>query len=581
MQDAASYTAALAAGSIFVVKGTNLSPSGLGSGGVLSFGFPLPANSNGVSINFTPTSGGSATSAYLVYLYNASGTNQLAAILPSSLAPGNYNVTVTSGGVSSASFVVSVVKSKPAMFTLDQAGDGLAIVQNFVSASQTDEDLYVSGVLGQSTVSPAYPGQTLIAWATGLGPITTGDNTAAPVLNVASSSNVQVIVGGMTIAPAFAGRAPGLAGEDQIDFVLPANVPTGCAVSFQISANGVTSAPTYIAIAPNSTAGACVQPGFTLSQLQAIQNGLFSGSGASTFTGGSFLIENFSTTESIPGVGTASATIGLAGGEFLKYTGFQLDGYISYANAFAATNSCQFIPIVASTTTSTTSSSPIPTGSATLLDAGKITLTGPSGSGISALPFTETNNAYSLSISEQISGIPTIPGMQNNGTIIGGQYMLSGAGGKDVGPFTGLVNLGSLLTITGGLPTTVNRGAGLTLKWTGGNSSDLVIIEGLAANASSTITASGTTFTENGAEFVCTTTAGTGGFTIPASITSQFPALNPASTTTGTALSLLAVFSATNPSTGNGIFTAPLTAGGNVSAYFLGYVGATNTPVWQ
>ena len=71
-------------------------------------------------------------------------------------------------------------------------------------------------------------------------------------------------------------------------------------MSFQISANGVTSAPTYIAIAPNAAVGACVQAGFTTSQLQAIQNGLFTGSSAATFTSGSFLIENIATTETIP-----------------------------------------------------------------------------------------------------------------------------------------------------------------------------------------------------------------------------------------------------------------------------------------
>jgi uncharacterized protein (TIGR03437 family) len=48
---------------------------------------------------------------------------------------------------------------------------------------------------------------------------------------------------------AFAGRA-GYAGEDRINFTLPANVPTGCAVTLQISVNGVLSAPTSIAIAP-------------------------------------------------------------------------------------------------------------------------------------------------------------------------------------------------------------------------------------------------------------------------------------------------------------------------------------------
>ena len=209
----------IAEGSIFVVKGTNLSPSGLGSGGLLSFGFPLPANSNGVSINFTPTSGGSPTSAYLIYLYNSGGTSQLAAILPSSITPGNYNVTVTSAGVTSAPVAVSVVKSKPAMFTLDQAGDGLAIVQNYVSASETDEDLYVTGVLGGSTVSPAYPGQTLIAWITGLGPISSGDNTAAPVLN---DGGLFQCAGHRRRHGHHANiRWPGagtLAGEDQVDF---------------------------------------------------------------------------------------------------------------------------------------------------------------------------------------------------------------------------------------------------------------------------------------------------------------------------------------------------------------------------
>ena len=142
---------------------------------------------------------------------------------------------------------------------------------------------------------------------------------------------------------------------------------------------------------------------------------------------------------------------------------------------------------------------------------------------VSALPFYGNFNAYSLSISRRFPASPLFRACRTMGTIIGGQYTLTGSGGKDVGPFTGLVNLGSPLTITGGLPSTVNRSAGLTLSWTGGNSSDLVIIEGLAVTTSSTTTASGITFfTENGGEFVCTTTAGGGGFTVPASVTSQF-----------------------------------------------------------
>ena len=52
--DAASYTKNIAQGSIFVVKGTNLSASGF-----TQFGFPLPTTSpsGGVKITFTPDVG--------------------------------------------------------------------------------------------------------------------------------------------------------------------------------------------------------------------------------------------------------------------------------------------------------------------------------------------------------------------------------------------------------------------------------------------------------------------------------------------------------------------------------------------
>ena len=575
--DAGSYTAQIAEGSIFVVKGSNLSPSGLGTNGDLSFGFPLPTTSNGVSIAFTPASGGSPTDAYLIYLYNTGGTNQLAAILPSSLAAGNYNVTVTSGGATSSAFAVTVVKSKPEAIAVNSQGNGLAIVQNYVSASETDLDLYVKDVLNGEYVSPAYPGQTLIAWGTGLGPITTGDNTAAPVLNVTTSSNVQVIVGGMAITPVFAGRAPGLAGEDQIDFVLPANVPTGCTVSFQISANGVTSAATYIAIAPSAGSTACVQAGFTTSQLQGLQEAQFGiGSAASTLTTGVFYMEDFSETLTSPITGTTTGTYGVAGGEFLQYSGFQLGSYAT-SNPYTVTNSCQVIPLniqsSSSTSTSTSNSSPIVTGSARALDAGTLTLTGPSGSNITNLAFTDTSNLYSLLIG--------IPGLQSNGTLIGGAYMLKGAGGKDVGAFTANVTLASPLTITGGLPTTVTRSAGLTLNWTGGNSSDIVYVSGLSEITNTTTTASGFNFTETGAEFICSTTAGAGGITIPASITQQLAAVNPNTTSSGsTGVSSLSVYS-TPSSTANATFMAPLTAGGNVTSYFFAFSGALNSPIWQ
>src|SRR5258708_25864338 len=90
VQDAASNTPSIAQGSIFIVKGTNLSTSGY-----TPFAPPRPTvSSGGVKVTFTPAGGATGTDAYLVYLYNQSGVNQIAGILPSTVAVGNYNVTV-------------------------------------------------------------------------------------------------------------------------------------------------------------------------------------------------------------------------------------------------------------------------------------------------------------------------------------------------------------------------------------------------------------------------------------------------------------------------------------------------------
>ena len=245
--DAGSYTKNIAQGSIFVVKGTTLSASGF-----TQMSFPLPTSSSGVKITFTPAAGGAGTDAYLVYLYNQGGVNQLAGILPSGVAAGNYNVTVTNGTVS-APFATQVVQRKLGLITADSSGSGLAVIQNYISAAQLDIDRFTTFSSGGFTFSPSRPGQILIAWATGMGPVTGGDNTASPGFDFnANGVNVKVIVGGVSITPLYAGRAPGLAGADQINFALPSNIPTGCTVSFQVSVNGALSNPSFIAIAPDA-----------------------------------------------------------------------------------------------------------------------------------------------------------------------------------------------------------------------------------------------------------------------------------------------------------------------------------------
>jgi uncharacterized protein (TIGR03437 family) len=498
-----------------------------------------------VKITFTPVAGGSGTDAFIVYLFNQNNVNQLAGILPSTVAPGNYNVTVTNGTASNQ-FPTTVVANKLALFTQDQSGTGLGAIQNYISQTVVDLNRLTTGSVNGTTISPAHPGQPVIAYGTGLGGYAAGDNTASPVFDFRSSLNIRAIVGGMSIPVDYAGRA-GYAGEDQINFTLPANVPTGCAVMLQISVNGVLSSPVSLAIAPDANSSACVMPGFTADQLKSLDQG------NSIVTGG-FSITQFGIT--VPQVGSVKSNS--IGGGFAQLTGFQLSSAAQLNIAVIQQGSCQVIQ-------STSSGSGTATGSLTYLDAGNVTVTGPSGSNLSSLALTKTNNSYGITSIEG-SSIP-IPG-QTNFSLPAGNYTLNGGGGPDVGSFNASMALPTALTVTGGLPTSQNRSSSMTLNWTGGNSSDLVEIIGSGSTTSGTapnITTATTTF-------YCITTAGQGTFTVPSSILTQVPA----STANNQGNLIVASGNA------NSTFTASLPKlGGSVTGVFSSFVGTGGQINWQ
>ena len=140
----------------------------------------------------------------------------------------------------------------------------------------------------------------------------------------------MAIVGGVNIPVDYAGRA-GYAGEDQINFTLPSNIPTGCAVSLQISVNGKLSAPTSISIAPDANSSACVFPGYTTAQLQKLDNG-------GTITAGGFSITQFSI--SVQG---QNAKFDSIGGGFSQLNGFQLASAAQANVNVIQSGSCQVI----------------------------------------------------------------------------------------------------------------------------------------------------------------------------------------------------------------------------------------------
>ncbi len=533
--DAASYTTGLAPGGFFYINGTNLSPTASNV-----FNLPRPTTTpDGMKVTFTPAAGGAGTDAYIYYEITSGGNSQISGIVPSTLAPGKYNVTVTNGSQASAAVQVTLTASKFELFTQNQGGTGLASVQNYISQTQVDLNSFTTGTGKSTTISPAHPGQYLLAYGTGMGAVSGADNVASPSHNFLSDGvNVQVIVGGMSIPAAYAGRA-GYAGEDQVNVQLPGNVPTGCAVPFQVSVNGTLSAPTFIAIAPDAGSSACVAPGFTLSQLQSLDAGT------------SILSGNFSiATTTISAGSLGSVTSNSASGSFTQYTAF-LPPFFSYTPGLIST---QTIGACTLTHSQNVSNNATIGATGVGLDAGTVTLTGPAASNIGTQTFKEdaTSKGYSLSLAT--SGVPV--GLGGTGTITAGQYSVSGAGGKDVGKFSANLTLASPLFTPAALPTTVTRSSGVTVSWTGGASSDPVTVSG------------GSSSTTDIWFFVCNTTAGAGGLTVPSQLTSQLPA---------SANGLLSVADSPLPVS----FSAPLTAGGSIASTFSATVSSGAQVTYQ
>ena len=508
--DGASYTANVAQGAFFTVWGTNLAPS---SSGLTDF--PRPTSVGGVKVTFTPTTGGAGTDTYLIYI----GTGQINGLLPSTVPVGNYTVTVTNGTVSSP-VATKVVASKPALFTQDQSGTGLAVVQNYVSSSETDWNRLTTGTYNAALSSPAKPGQVLIAWGTGIGPYPQADNAAGVYHDFSTAEPITAIVGGVSIPVAFAGRA-GYAGEDQINFTLPNNIPTGCAVPLQISVNGVLSAVTTISIAPSASATACVQPGYTTQQLQSLDQG-------GTITTGGFALSQIVAT--VPSIGAEK--LDSIAGSFSQMTGFQLSSSGTQNVTVTTIGSCTVVHALITSTTAAASH-------VTTFDAGTVTLTGPSGTNLNNQKLTETNNAYSYQIGTE--GV-TIPG-QPSGSILAGTYNLTGAGGTDIGPFNTSITLGPPLSLNNPLPATVTESAGLTINWMGGNASDPVNIIGYSGSVSGT----GADAITNATEFICTTTAGQKTFTVPAAVLTLLPTITAAQVSAGTVAGALELTSSVTP----------------------------------
>jgi uncharacterized protein (TIGR03437 family) len=466
--------AGIAEGSIFTIFGSNLGP------GTISIAQNAFQNTNLSGTSISVTVNGTVVAPLLYY----TSATQVAALLPSNTPAGTGTITVTYNGVVGIAAPITVVQSNLGIFTATSDGQGVGIVTypdySLVSVTPAAN---CGGVY--TTCGPASPGDTLTLWATGLGPVSNDSSVGVPLPNVP----LTLWVGGVQAQVVYQGRGCCI-GEDQINFVVPANVPLGCAVPLFVQIGNEISNYTVMAVAAKG-ASTCTPTSSFLSSSNVQQ--ITTSSGAFNF-GQVQLQRQPNSNNQVGAAGNTdygqaqflSFTVPAAVQPFIvSYIDDSPPGTCTVYNNSNGQNAGNYFNLVKS------------------LDAGPgIKVTGPNGS--QTIP---TNG-----------GQVTLSGA---GTFLSpGAYTVTGTGGADVGSFTAPLTIPTPPTLTSpttgpsGPPVPVTRANGITFTWTGGAANSTIQIQG--GNSTDSTGA-------NGASFTCFAAASAGTFTIPASVLLTLP----------------------------------------------------------
>jgi len=473
----------IAQGSFFSIFGNGLGPA---NPGLSATSYPLGVSLGGVSVKVTQGS----TSVNAIPLFVAQ--YQINAVMPSNTPTGTVQVTVSYGGLTSAPASVQVVPANFGAFTVS-GGRGPGIVQNYVSDTQTPLNM---------TTLTASPGDTVILWGTGLGPLPAGASDTQPAPAGSLPVSVQVLLGNLTIQPLYAGRAPALAGVDQIDFQIPASAALGCYVPLQVLVNGNASNTVTIAINNNRQPCSDTSP--------------FSGpsrSGGKNATIGLARLSYTDPTNAFK-IGNGTVDVGLA--TFNQSSGTGALGFSVFAS-LPPLNTCTYYNNVGGLNGLLGGQMPSNTSGATPLDAGPtITLQGPNG----------TEGASYSDSSAQVSPYLGVLGTSGGWTALGlgpttpfldpGTYTVSGAGGKDVGPFQYTMKIAAGATWTNrDSIAAVDRTKPLTILWSGGNpSTQAIAIIGYSSNPAANVSGA----------FACLSDVAPQSFTVPSNFLANLPA---------------------------------------------------------
>jgi uncharacterized protein (TIGR03437 family) len=475
----------IAQGSMFAVFGSNL-----GTTNSTGLSFPLPTTLNDTSIQVTSGS----TTSNAIMIYTSPGFIQ--AILPSSTPVGTGTLTLTYKGQPSAPVDVQIVPSSFGAFAQNEGGSGPAVIQDFMSAADQPAN---------TILSPAYPGQVVTLWGTGLGPVSYNDADQPPAVpvNMQTALNVQVWVGNKSATVEYAGRSGCCAGIDQVVFQVPQGVE-GCYVPVIVEAGtpGVIGNVTAMAIA-SSAVGACSDAdGIDSADVATLQSNGAVKLGALDLTHISLTLN----------LGTVQLTeiSDVASGVFGSYSKAQLSASLGLTQSPA---------VGACTVSQFQGLDPLPVDPTVpaALDAGaSLSINGPKGE--QSIAGTSTG-MYSATL----GGVPLndiLSSTPKPAYLVPGAFTISGTGGSAIGSFSSPLTVPTDVTWTNSSSiTTVDRTSDLTITWTGGVQGNFVAISVLGIVGGSL----GPSATSPGEAVLCIAPAAAGSFTIPSYVLQALP----------------------------------------------------------
>ena len=461
----------ITAGSLVLISGSGMAAPGTT---VTSLSDPtkaLPQTLNGAQV--TVTVGGASVHPGLYYVI----PNYIAAVLPSSLPTGSGTITVSYGGQTSTPFPITLVGHA---FGFDYYGGTLAAITD-----NGDGHLI-------TTTNSAKPGEQIVFWGSGDGADTSNDDLNPPKHFNSLAGITALYFGSVQVQIEYQGRS-GYQGVDQINVQVPANAPTGCAVSVvAVTGTGASAISSNIVAMPIATnGGTCVD-----------SNTFVDPGTASTLAGkGTVKFGGLSIEQSTSYTGGTPTVDGLAGAAFYSIAGSSLTGYTSSRQP--SLGSCFVTQSGSSTVTS-----PFTVNG---LSAGTITVQGPNGTQTLTPNPCAPQTMFGITIPGCSVELPTgfIPAS-------GGTFTFAGTAGTDVGAFSNAsVALINPLTWTNySSDGTVNRSGGVTVNWTGGAAGTFAEITGSASSSGFS------------ASFVCTAPVSALTFTVPPAVLLQLPAGN-------------------------------------------------------